>query len=78
VADRQGYASLCCMVVGEQTPVGTVFIASAAAPRPGWSSYPLESIGVGGRDEYGPYGYIYLGCKNMTRTRQTVLLKHEQ
>jgi hypothetical protein len=63
-----GYASLFGMVVGEQTPVGTVFIASAAASQRGWSSYPPEIIGVGGRDEDGPYGSIHPGCKNMMRT----------
>ena len=61
----QGLRHLFVKGFGEQIPVGTAFIASALPVISG--ELPLW-MGHGGRDEYGPYGDLSSGCKNMTPT----------
>jgi hypothetical protein len=54
-----------------KSAVGTAFIASAAASGPGWSTHPPQSIGLGGRDEYGPY----LGFRTLHRGVMVAAMK---
>jgi hypothetical protein len=50
-----GNGRYCNPVQIQRPEVGTVFIASAVASRPGRSTYPPKMMSYGGRDEYGPY-----------------------
>jgi hypothetical protein len=82
-ADKWVAGGVCAFIVSTAAPhppwkeitpaVGTVFIASVVASRPGWSTHPPVRKGFGGRDEYGPIGVKLIMDELTMRSVRTCL-----